>query len=53
MKDLWSTSDLMAYYNKSASQIKAWRNDGLKSTMLSGAYYYEYKDIVEYLGELK
>lgn len=47
--NLWTTSDLCIYFNKSESTIRKWRNDGLISIMLSGAYYYDYKDIVEYL----
>jgi len=51
MKDLWTTSDIMYYYGKTGKQVKRWRDDGLKSTMLSGAYYYDYSDIVSYLME--
>ena len=51
MRKLWITTDLMYYYGKTSKQVAKWREDGLKSTMLSGAYYYDYKDIVDYLKE--
>jgi hypothetical protein len=51
MRNLWTTTDLMYYYNKSAAQIKRWREDGLKCIQLGIGYVYYYKDIVEYLGE--
>ena len=51
MRKLWTTKELMTYYNKTENDIKRWRKDGLKNTMLSGAYYYDYSDIVEYLSE--
>jgi len=51
MRKLWTTSDIMYYYDVTKNIVKQWREDGLKCIYLSGGYIYEYKDIVEYLGE--
>lgn len=51
MKDMWTTKDLMYYYKKSSSEIKRWRNEGLKSTKLTTGYTYKYSDIVAFLME--
>lgn len=47
--NLWSTSDICNYYRKTKKEVRAWRDDGLKSVTLSGAYYYKYSDIFDYL----
>jgi hypothetical protein len=49
VKKIWSTSDICTYYGKSKAEVKRWRDNGLKHIMLSGAFYYDYRDIVEYL----
>ena len=51
LRKLWSLLEVCTYHNKTESQVKKWMKDGLKSTMLSGAYYFDYNDIVEYLME--
>jgi hypothetical protein len=51
MRKLWTTSDIMYYWNKSASQISKWRLNGLKCTQLGIGYVYAYSDIIDYLME--
>ena len=51
MRKLWSTFDICVYYDVTKGIARRWRADGLKCTMLSGSYYYDYKDIIDYLME--
>ena len=48
-KKLWSSSDAITYFNKSTSWLRKQRLDGLPCIMLSGAYFYYYNDLMEFL----
>lgn len=47
-----TTQEVLTLYPKfNTKKLAGMRTDGLKSIMLSGAYYYKYDDIIEYLME--
>ncbi len=46
-----TTIETKTMFDFTDKQLKEFRQDGLKHIMLSGAYYYQYDDVINYLME--